>query len=97
MRIDWHSEARQDLQEFDKRIQEHLMGQVGAMEEAPLGDDTSLLLKQGLEIFRLKLKNSRLDHRVFFDLDGDRVIILGVEHRDNAYTQESIEKIESRK
>ncbi len=73
------------------------MGQVGAMEEAPLGDDTSLLLKQGLEIFRLKLKNSRLDHRVFFDLDGDRVIILGVEHRDNAYTQESIEKIESRK
>ena len=97
MRIDWHSEARQDLQEFDKRIQELLMERVDAMEEAPLGDNTSLLSKQGLEIFRLKLKNSRLDHRVFFDLDGDRVIILGVEHRDNADTQDSIQKVKSRK
>lgn len=73
------------------------MDQVYVMEEATLGDNTSLLSKQGLEIFRLKLKNSRLDHRVFFDLDGNRVITLGVEHRDNAYIQESIERIKSRK
>jgi hypothetical protein len=53
--------------------------------------------KQGLEIFRLKLKNSELDHRVFFDPDGDKVIILGVEYRDDAYTDESIEKIKSQK
>jgi hypothetical protein len=50
-----------------------------------------------MEVFRLKLKNNGLDHRVFFDLDGDKVVILGVEHRDDAYTQESIEKIKSRK
>ena len=97
MRIDWHSEARQDLQEFDKRIQELLMERVDAMEEAPLGDNTSLLSKQGLEIFRLKLKNTRLDHRIFFDLDGEGVVILDVEHRDNAYTQESIKRTKSRK
>jgi mRNA-degrading endonuclease RelE of RelBE toxin-antitoxin system len=62
----------------------------------PLGENTSLLSKQGLEIYRLKLKTSELDHRVFFNLDGDKVVVLGVEHRDDAYTQESIEKIRSR-
>lgn len=97
MRIDWHSEARQELQEFDKQTQERLMNQVDALEETPLGENTSLMSKQGLEIFRLKLKTDNLDHRVFFDLDGDKVIIFGVEHRDDAYTQESIEKIKSRK
>lgn len=73
------------------------MNQVDALEETPLGENTSLMSKQGLEIFRLKLKTDNLDHRVFFDLDGDKVIIFGVEHRDDAYTQESIEKIKSRK
>lgn len=97
MRIDWHSEARQELQEFDKPTQKRLMNQVDTLEEAPLGENTSLLSKQGLEIFRLKLKTDNLDHRVFFDLDGDKVIIFGVEHRDDAYTQESIEKLKSRK
>jgi len=44
----------------------------------------------------LKLKNEELDHRVFFDLDGGEVVILGVEHRDDAYTPESIKRIKSR-
>jgi mRNA-degrading endonuclease RelE of RelBE toxin-antitoxin system len=96
MRISWHSQARKDLQKFDKQVQEHLMKHVDELEEAPLGENTSLLTKQGLEIYRLKLKTGQLDHRVFFDLDGDKVVILGVKHRDNAYTQESIQKIKSR-
>ena len=97
MRINWYPEARQDLEEFDKQIQRQLIDQVGELEQAPLGENTSLLNKQGLEIYRLKAKTGELDHRVFFDLDGDQIIILGVEHRDQAYTQESIEKIKSRK
>jgi hypothetical protein len=74
------------------------MNQISGLEEAPLGENTSLLSKQGLEIFRLKLKNNdELDHRVFFNLNNGEVVILGVEHRDNAYTKESIKKIKSRK
>ena len=97
MKISWHPVARKDLEEFDEQVQERLMNQIDVLKEAPLGENASLLSKQGLEIFRLKLKNKRLDHRVFFDLDGDTVVILGVEHRDAAYTKESIDKIKSRR
>jgi mRNA-degrading endonuclease RelE of RelBE toxin-antitoxin system len=88
--------AVQDLKQFDKQIQEQIRDGIKRLVGDPLGENTSLLSKQGLEIYRLKLKTSELDHRVFYDLDGDRVVVLGVEHRDDAYTQESIEKIRSR-
>lgn len=97
MRISWYPEARQDLKKLDKQIQRQIIDQVSKLEQAPLGENTSLLNKQGLEIYRLKAKTGELDHRVFFDLDKDKVVILGVEHRDDAYTQESINKIKSRK
>ncbi|WP_299330886.1 type II toxin-antitoxin system RelE family toxin [Haloplanus sp.] len=96
MNLEVREGAVQDLKQFDKQIQEQIRDGIKRLVGDPLGENTSLLSKQGLEIYRLKLKTSELDHRVFFDLDGDRVVVLGVEHRDDAYTQESIEKIRSR-
>lgn len=95
MEISWHSEAKEDLNRFREEVQQKIADRVSQLEENPLNEDTSLLSKQGLEIFRLKVKTGELDHRVFFDLD-DGVVILGVEHRDDAYTQESIQKMKSR-
>lgn len=96
MKLDIREGAVEDLKQFDKQAQKQIRNKIKELGDSPLGENTSLLSKQGLEIFRLKLKNSELDHRVFFDLDGDTVIILGIEHRDKAYTQESIERIKSR-
>lgn len=96
MRINWHPKARNEIEGFEEEVQEQIIKHVESLETAPLGEDTSLMSKQGLEIFRLKLKNEDLDHRVFFDLDGDEVVVLGVEHRDEAYTQESIRELKSR-
>ena len=56
MKISWHPEARKDLEEFDEQVQKRLMNQIDRLEKAPLGENTSLVIKQGLEIFRLKLK-----------------------------------------
>ena len=96
MEITWHSDARQDLQQFDSETQTRLIDNVGQFEEKPLGENTSIVNKQGLEAYRLKLKNDDLDHRVFFIFDGNRITIIGVLHRDNAYTSESIEELRSR-
>ncbi|MFB6190262.1 MAG: type II toxin-antitoxin system RelE/ParE family toxin [Candidatus Nanohaloarchaea archaeon] len=96
MNLKWHSEARRELQELDEPIQEEVVGRVEQLRDEPFGEDTSLLSKQGLEIFRLKLKTDRLDHRVFYDVRGDELVILGVIHRDDAYTQESVEKLKAR-
>jgi len=96
MRLEIREGAVEDLKRFEKRVQEQIRDEIKELETNPLGENTSLLSKQGLELFRLKLKTGELDHRVFFDLDGDKVVVLGVEHRDDAYTQDSIQKIRSR-
>ena len=96
MRLDVREGAVEDLREMEDRVQKRIRDKIEELKGAPLGEDTSLLSKQGLEVFRLKLKNNGLDHRVFFDLDGDKVVVLGVEHRDDAYTEESVERIKSR-
>ncbi|WP_143420411.1 hypothetical protein [Halorubrum vacuolatum] len=46
MRIDWHSEARQDLQKFDKQIQKKIvLEKVDSMAESPLGENTSIIVE----------------------------------------------------
>jgi mRNA-degrading endonuclease RelE of RelBE toxin-antitoxin system len=97
MKLDIREGAVEDLKEMEDQIQKQVRDRIEGLRDRPLGENTSLLSKQGLEIFRMKLKNSELDHRVFFELDGDKVVVLGVEHRDDAYTQESIDRIKSRK
>jgi len=85
-----------DLKQLSSEVQEQVRDEIEDLENHPLREDTSLVTKQGLEVFRLKLKSDALDHRVFFDIYGDTVVVLGVRHRDNAYTQESIEELKSR-
>jgi len=96
MKLDIREGAVEDLKRMDEEVQELIRDEIRELKDSPLGEDTSLMSKQGLDIFRLKLKSEELDHRVFFDLDGDKVVILGVEHRDGAYTPESLKKIKSR-
>lgn len=96
MELDIREGAVEDLRQLDTQVQEQVRDEIEELKDNPLGENTSLLNKQGLRIYRLKLKNDDQDHRVFFDLKNDEVVILGVMHRDNAYTPESIEKIKSR-
>jgi mRNA-degrading endonuclease RelE of RelBE toxin-antitoxin system len=37
------------------------------------------------EIWRLKVKDEKTDHRVFFDINDEGLVFLTVEHRDTAY------------
>ncbi|MFB6216108.1 MAG: type II toxin-antitoxin system RelE/ParE family toxin [Candidatus Nanohaloarchaea archaeon] len=97
MRLEVQEGAIEDLEKFDKEVQKRIRDEIKELGDKPLEENTSLLSKNGLEIYRLKAKNDELDHRVFFELDNQKVVVLGVEHRDDAYTQESIEKIKSRK
>jgi len=96
MKLEVLEGAVEDLKEMEHQVQRQIRSEMEELRDSPLGENTTLLSKQGLEIFRLKLKDNELDHRVFFKLDGGKVVILGVEHRDDAYTQESIQKLKSR-
>lgn len=96
MDIVWHSGARGDLQKFSDSVRKRIVDAADVLGSRPLGEHSSILSKQGLEIYGLKLKQGELDHRVFFDISDGKVVVLGVMHRDKAYTTESIEEISSR-
>lgn len=97
MKLEIREGAVEDLKQLEKPVQKQLRDEIRELKHNPLSDNTSLMSKQGLEIFRLKVKNEELDHRVFFDLNNQKIVVLGVEHRDYDYTKESIKKIKSRK
>ncbi|PSP57013.1 hypothetical protein BRC72_11465 [Halobacteriales archaeon QH_7_66_36] len=95
MKLDVRKGAVEDLKQMSEQVQRQVRDEIEDLSDNPLGENTFLLNKQGLRIYRLKLKDNNLDHRIFFDLDEDTVVILGVMHRDNVYTPESIKKLTS--
>jgi mRNA-degrading endonuclease RelE of RelBE toxin-antitoxin system len=97
MKLEVRDGAVQDLKQMSKPVQQQIRTEIEKLKQNPLGENTSLLNKQGLEIFRLKIKERDLDHRVFFNIDNTKIIVLGIKHRDQAYTPESLQKIRSRK
>lgn len=62
MKLDIREGAVEDLKQFDREVQEQVRDRIEELRSSPLGENTSLLNKQGLEIFRLKLKTGELDH-----------------------------------
>ena len=96
MNLDIRRGAVEDLKRMEKEVQKQIRDAIEGLKQDPLGDNCSLFRKQGLDLFRLKLKEGELDHRVFYDLVDDKIVVYAVEHRDDAYTPESIEKIKSR-
>jgi len=50
----------------------------------------------GIEFQRLKLKNKDFDHRVYFDYIDSELTVFAVRHRDYAYSDEDLEKVEKR-
>lgn len=96
MNLEIREEAVEDLRGMEKQIQELLRDRIEELKRNPLGDDSSLFRKQGLDLFRLKLKREPLDHRVFYDIEDGTVSVYGVMHRDEAYTDESLQRIKER-
>ena len=49
MEINWHPDARKDLQEFKTEIQRKILDGVKELENQPLGENTSIVSKQVLK------------------------------------------------
>jgi mRNA-degrading endonuclease RelE of RelBE toxin-antitoxin system len=97
MNVKLIDEAVNDLTSLTARQRQQVKERLHELEDGPLTHpDSSLFTKHGLELFRFKLKDALLDHRAFFDLDGQTIIVLGIFHRDEAYTPDSLDELEDR-
>jgi mRNA-degrading endonuclease RelE of RelBE toxin-antitoxin system len=83
-------EVDQDLKKIDDEIERKLLSSIFELEDEPLPDNSYVIhLLDGTQIQCLKLqeedRNSEMNHRVTYDIDGDTVKIYGVFCRESGY------------
>lgn len=93
-------EARQDLSELDEEIRDKILNQIEKLESDP-NPEKSIFIEMGdIELFRLKLqaedRNSKLNHRIFYQIRNNKVYIRGVFHRHKGYGKETEDQLEER-
>jgi mRNA-degrading endonuclease RelE of RelBE toxin-antitoxin system len=97
--VEISSEAKEDLKKFDSGPRKLLLDEI----EEQLGSSKNQENIQyvhkpefGIEFHRLKLKNSELDHRVYFDYINSEVVVFAVRHRDHSYTRKDLSEVVDR-
>lgn len=100
MKVVIKEEARQDLEGLEKRIRDRILEEIEGLEKNATPDNSTYIEIGDMELFRLKLqeedRNSKLNHRIFYQLKGDRVYIRGIFHRQRGYGIETEEELEKR-
>jgi len=100
MEIIIRKEAREDLTELDKEIRENILEEIGKLEKNATPKESTFIQIEGLKLFRLKLqtkdRNSRLNHRIFYQIKDDKVYIRGIFHRQNAYSKQTAKTLRDR-
>lgn len=93
-------EARQDLAELDEKIRDRILDQIEELEKNATPDKSTFLEIGDIELFRLKLqkedRNSKLNHRIFYQIEDKKVYIRGIFDRQKGYGTETEEELENR-
>lgn len=93
-------DARQDLAELDEEIRDRIISQIEKLKENATPEKATLIEIGNMELFRLKLqeedRNSKLNHRIFYQIKDTKVYIRGIFHRQKGYGTETKEELEQR-
>lgn len=92
MKLTVLEEAEDDLEEMEPGLQAEIVREIEDLEEEPVPDNAVHVEVEGIETFRLKLqegdRNSDLNHRVFYEIQDNKIIVRAVYHRDRGYGAE---------
>ena len=92
MNLRFEDEALEDLRKLDEEIHENILHQIYDLEEKPLPENSDVIpLEDGTQMQRLKLqeedRNSRFNHRVFYNLEDKTIHIYGIFKRKTGYKE----------
>lgn len=92
MQIRWDKGAQKDFNKLDKQLKQEIKSEIEELRQTPFPKNSTVIqLFNGEQVQRLKIqeedRNSRLNHRVLYDIEGDTIYIYGVWHREAGYTQ----------
>ncbi|PSG99375.1 MAG: hypothetical protein BRC29_04600 [Nanohaloarchaea archaeon SW_7_43_1] len=93
-------EARQDLARLENDIRNIILDEIETLEKNATPDNATFIEIGDIELFRLKLqeedRNSKLDHRIFYQIEDNKIYIRGIFHRQKGYGTETEEELEER-
>ncbi|MFB6209698.1 MAG: type II toxin-antitoxin system RelE/ParE family toxin [Candidatus Nanohaloarchaea archaeon] len=93
-------EARKDLADLDPDIKDIIIDQIEELEENATPDNSTYIEIGSLDLFRIKLqeedRNSRLNHRIFYQIEDEKVYERGIFHREKGYGKETERELKSR-
>jgi mRNA-degrading endonuclease RelE of RelBE toxin-antitoxin system len=100
MEVTVKEEACQDLAELDKELRNRILDEIEKLEKEPTPENATFIEIGDMELFRLKLqkedRNSKLNHRIFYQIKDDEIYIRGVFHRQKGYGTEIEGKLDER-
>ena len=93
-------EARQDLHRLEEDVREQILDEIENLRENATPDNATYVEVGELKLFRLKLqkedRNSRLNHRVFYQIKNRSAYIRGVFYRQKGYGTEAEKELNKR-
>lgn len=88
------------MAELDEELRNRILDQVEKLEKNATPDKSTFIEIGDMELFRLKLqkedRNSKLNHRIFYQIKENKVYIRGIFHRQKGYGTETEKELEER-
>lgn len=88
-------EAEQDLNRFDNDTANKILDEAEAhLEDGVNNERVKVIQRPSYDALfhRLKLTESGLDHRIYFDYKDSELYVFAVRHRDKAYSEEDLKE-----
>lgn len=90
MNLKFEDEVELDLEHIEDKVKKEIMSAIFDLEGDPLPENSSVIrLFDGSQVQCLKLqeedRNSDLNHRVTYDIQGDEIRVYGIFPRDPGY------------
>lgn len=101
MEVKISSKAKEDLEKLDEKYRKNIESYLFELSDSPLSHELVGPVfenhrGQEINFWRMKIKESDLDHRAFFDIRDNTVVVSAIMHRDNCYSSEFYEEIKER-
>lgn len=92
MNLRFEDEALEELRRLDEEVEKKILRHIHKLEKNPLPENSDVIpLEEGTQMQRLKLqdedRNSKTNHRVFYNIDDETIHIYGVFKRQTGYAE----------
>jgi mRNA-degrading endonuclease RelE of RelBE toxin-antitoxin system len=86
--------AVKDIRDIPDRDKEWIMEKLEELKKRPIKHENTALIKvRGVEVFRFKMKEEKRgdrDYRAIFDINGNKIKVNAIFHRDQGYNKEEL-------